>query len=94
MRLQALAETTNGYTGAELESVCREAALAALREDIQVRIHEIQHFDQICAKWLPLDRCKSRARCGVIARPSIRHKCHQHATDDVCVSTLTAEHIP
>ncbi|GLI61884.1 hypothetical protein VaNZ11_004395, partial [Volvox africanus] len=33
--LEAVAEETDMYTGAELAAVCREAALAALREDLQ-----------------------------------------------------------
>ena len=32
--LGALAATTEGFTGAELAAICREAALAALREDV------------------------------------------------------------
>ena len=31
---QALATDTEHFTGAELEGICREAALAALREDL------------------------------------------------------------
>lgn len=33
--LQALAECTDNFTGAELAGICREAAIAALREDLQ-----------------------------------------------------------
>lgn len=33
--LQLLAEETEYFTGAELEGLCREAALSALREDLQ-----------------------------------------------------------
>lgn len=33
--LEALAGDTEGFTGAELAGVCREAAIAALREDLQ-----------------------------------------------------------
>ena len=35
MNLQALAAATELWTGAELEGLCREAALCALREDLQ-----------------------------------------------------------
>lgn len=33
--LQLVAEETEHFTGAELEGLCREAALSALREDLQ-----------------------------------------------------------
>src|SRR5690554_4449655 len=32
--IQALAESTKGYSGADLENLCREAALICLRQDI------------------------------------------------------------
>ena len=34
--VQALAKSTAAFTGAELEGLCAEAALTALREDLQV----------------------------------------------------------
>lgn len=34
--LQALAEACDMFTGAELAGLCREAAITALREDLQV----------------------------------------------------------
>ena len=37
MRAQEVASQAEGFTGAEVEALCREAALAALREDVRVR---------------------------------------------------------
>ncbi len=42
--LKRLAELTEGYTGADIEAVCREAAMIALREKFEVRPVEMKHF--------------------------------------------------
>ena len=51
--LQALAEKTERCTGAELESVCREAALAALREDLEASEVRARHFEASVAALRP-----------------------------------------
>lgn len=42
--LKALAAATAGYTGADLSAVCREAALAALEEDMCAAAVSARHF--------------------------------------------------
>jgi len=42
--LRKLAELTEGYTGADLEAVCREAALTAARENINIDKVYMRHF--------------------------------------------------
>jgi len=42
--LEHLAELTEGYTGADLEALCREAALLALRRDINATKVHMSHF--------------------------------------------------
>eukprot|EP00976_Prorocentrum_cordatum_P069524 1179577-Prorocentrum_minimum.AAC.6 len=42
--LLALASQSEGFTGAELEHLCREAALAALREDLDAAGVAQAHF--------------------------------------------------
>jgi len=42
--LEKLAEMTEGYTGADIEAVCREAALNALREDPRAEKVHMRHF--------------------------------------------------
>jgi len=42
--LRELAETTEGYVGSDLESIAREAAIQALREDDDAEEVEMRHF--------------------------------------------------
>lgn len=52
--LGALAATTDGFTGAELAAICREAALAALREDVDGAAAVAgRHFDAARAAAAP-----------------------------------------
>jgi transitional endoplasmic reticulum ATPase len=44
--LRELAERTEGYSGADIEAVCIEAALNAAREDIEAKIVRKEHFDK------------------------------------------------
>ena len=51
--LRELAKITEGYVGADIESVCREAATLALRENIQAREILPKHFEQALEKVRP-----------------------------------------
>ncbi|KAG2450863.1 hypothetical protein HYH02_004696 [Chlamydomonas schloesseri] len=52
--LEAVAAQTDNYTGAELAAVCREAALAALREDLQgAEVVAARHFAAALAAVRP-----------------------------------------
>ncbi|MBI4147420.1 CDC48 family AAA ATPase [Candidatus Woesearchaeota archaeon] len=42
--IKELAEKTEGYVGADIEGVCREAAMIALREDFNVKSVKMEHF--------------------------------------------------
>ncbi len=42
--IKELAEKTEGYVGADIEGVCREAAMIALREDFNVKSVKMGHF--------------------------------------------------
>ncbi|MEL9998427.1 MAG: AAA family ATPase, partial [Sulfolobales archaeon] len=42
--LEKLAELTEGYSGADLEALVREAALVALRENLNASVVESRHF--------------------------------------------------
>jgi len=44
--LRELAEITEGYVGSDLESIAREAAIEALREDDDADTVEMRHFRQ------------------------------------------------
>ncbi len=41
----ALAQKSEGYTGADIEAVCREAALSAVRESLKPKKVGMQHFE-------------------------------------------------
>jgi transitional endoplasmic reticulum ATPase len=44
--LRELAERTEGYVGSDIESVAREAAIQALRDDPDADLVEMRHFRQ------------------------------------------------
>ena len=41
---EKLAEMTEGYVGADIEGICREAAMAVLREDDKAKEVKMEHF--------------------------------------------------
>ena len=48
--LNEIAKRTEGYVGADLEAVCREAAIIALRENNNVKYVEMRHFEEALKK--------------------------------------------
>ncbi len=50
---QAIAADAEGYTGADLAAVCREAALAALQEDIEAVAVADRHFSAALRAVVP-----------------------------------------
>ncbi len=50
---EELAEKTEGYTGADIESICREAAILALREDINAKEVPKKFFNEALKKVRP-----------------------------------------
>ncbi len=51
--LEELAELTEGYVGADIEAVCREAVMLALRENINAEKVEMRHFYEAIKKIKP-----------------------------------------
>jgi transitional endoplasmic reticulum ATPase len=51
--LKDLATKTEGYAGADIESVCREAAIFALRKDIKAKDITVKNFDEALEKVRP-----------------------------------------
>jgi transitional endoplasmic reticulum ATPase len=48
--IKMLVSKTEGYVGADIESVCREAAIFALREDIKAKTIKMSHFEKALDK--------------------------------------------
>ncbi len=48
--LNVLAEKSEGYVGADVEAVCREAAIMALRDDMKAKEVTMKHFDEALKK--------------------------------------------
>jgi transitional endoplasmic reticulum ATPase len=53
VNLKELAEKTEGYVGADLEAICREAAIFALRHDINAKSVAMKHFEDALKKVRP-----------------------------------------
>ncbi len=51
--LRELARKTEGFSGADIEALCREAAMSALREDRKAKEVRMKHFDSVLAKAVP-----------------------------------------
>jgi len=51
--LREIAKMTNGYTGADLAALVREATLIALREDLKATRVRFKHFEQALSKVRP-----------------------------------------
>jgi transitional endoplasmic reticulum ATPase len=51
--IKNLAKKTEGYVGADIEGICREAAILALRKNINAKIVELAHFDDAIKKVPP-----------------------------------------
>lgn len=48
-----LAKSSEGYVGADIEGICREAAILALRENINAKVIKSQHFNDAILKVRP-----------------------------------------
>ena len=48
-----LAKKAEGYAGADIQSLCREAAIFALREDYDAKVITMKHFDMAFKKVPP-----------------------------------------
>ena len=48
-----LSEKTEGYVGSDMEGLCREAAMLALRKDIKADKVKLEHFEEAMAKVRP-----------------------------------------
>jgi transitional endoplasmic reticulum ATPase len=51
--LKTLAKKTGGYVGADIEAICREAAIIALREDMKSKEVSMKHFEDALKRVPP-----------------------------------------
>mgnify|MGYP001615509136 FL=1 len=51
--LKELAKKAESFSGADIEAVCREAAMNALREDEKAKEVRMKHFDEAMRKLTP-----------------------------------------
>jgi transitional endoplasmic reticulum ATPase len=53
VNLEELAEKTEGFVGADIESLCREAGILALRESMEAEKVRMEHFEKALSKARP-----------------------------------------
>ncbi len=53
VNIETLADMTEGYVGADVESVCREAVMLALRSDFETNIVTMAYFEEALKKVRP-----------------------------------------
>jgi transitional endoplasmic reticulum ATPase len=53
VNLERLADLTDGFSGADIEGLCREAAMAAVRNNWKVKPVEMKHFDEALREVRP-----------------------------------------
>jgi len=53
VNLEKIAKDTEGYSGADIEALCKEAAMNALREDINAKEVKMKHFEDAMKKITP-----------------------------------------
>jgi transitional endoplasmic reticulum ATPase len=51
--LDELAQKTDGFVGADIESLCREAGILALRESMDAEKVKMEHFEKALSKARP-----------------------------------------
>lgn len=72
VNLRRIAEDTELFTGAELEGLCREAGIVALRENITASVVCDRHFQTVKASLKPaLTRAEIDAYSSFMKNPSV-----------------------
>jgi len=74
VELKRLAKLTEGYTGADIEAVCREAAMCAAREDIKAKSINMRHFMKALSIIMPSVSKEDMEKYEMMARIFKPHK--------------------
>ncbi|MHA1858275.1 MAG: AAA family ATPase, partial [Candidatus Thorarchaeota archaeon] len=72
--LEDLAEMTEGFSGADLENLCREAAMAAVRDDWKAKPVEMKHFEMALKEVRPSISPEDLKRFEAMAENVLRRK--------------------
>ena len=67
VNFNALSEMTDGYSGADIEGLCREAAMTAVRDDWKVKPVSMKHFELALEETRPSLSPKDMERFAAIA---------------------------
>lgn len=78
--LKQIAEETERFTGAELEGLCREAGIVALREDITATIIHARHFETVKSSLKPALTSQEIESYASYMKKSARKPSHQLAS--------------
>ncbi len=72
VKLDELSEKTEGYTGADIEGLCREAAMLALRKNSEAKTISKENFEKAMEKVLPSVTKNDQERYKNIERKYLR----------------------
>ena len=72
VNLKKLVERTNGYVGSDIEGLCRESGMLALREDIQATEVHMRHFEMALERVRPSIRLEDMKKYKEIEASYIR----------------------
>jgi transitional endoplasmic reticulum ATPase len=86
INLASMAEKTEGYSGADIEAVCREAGMLALRDDINAKEVKKKYFDAALKKVGPSITLEDIKRYDTVeseylrsARAALKQENHSYA---------------
>lgn len=68
VKLKDIAKKTDGYSGADIEALCRKAGMIALHEDIKINKISAEHFEEALLKINPSTTSRTKDYYEEIAR--------------------------
>jgi transitional endoplasmic reticulum ATPase len=68
VNIEALAKKTEGYSGADIEALCRKAGVIALHEDIKIEKVSKRHFQAALKKINPSTTPQTKEYYEEVAR--------------------------
>lgn len=68
VKLKELAKKTKGYSGADIEALCRKSGMIALHEDINISKISLKHFYEALRKINPSTTPRTKEYYEEVAR--------------------------